>query len=64
MLHARRLIDEKNNMMNYSLSKRSFYSGMETNIESYPGPSEVSGPITIGGEAEQKAIFRVETQRS
>ena len=37
---------------------------MELNIESYPGLSEVSVPITIGGEAEQKAIFRVETERS
>ena len=42
-------------MMNYSLSKRSIYSGMDLDIESDPAPSEVyrwgdrSRKISSGG---------------
>ena len=38
-------------MMNYSLSKRSIYSGMDLDTKSDPASSAVSDPSTIGREA-------------
>ena len=62
MSNGRLIISSK--ILNYSISKRSIYSGIDLGIESDPAPSTVSDPSTISRMAGVKRIFRREIKRS